>query len=298
MTLFIESTPLVSFDSPHVRGNRVLDLIELDDGSFVTCSSDNTVKRWAISNNNGVKSLQLVGTYDGTGDYLLCVMEKDNDVLITGHQWTLTQWNKQTCEQINVIETLFGVRSLVRTKNKLKVACGLINGSVEMRRLNHDLSLISSFPLHKKEVSSISELQDGSFISASSDNMIKRWNDKGIILHTFKGHKHFISRVIQLQSDVIVSTSDDWTIKMWQLSTGELLRTIKLWFAAKYMEKLSEGKFVTISSGEYYNNMRVWDDKGDCIDSMRSNEFSVLTRLSNGSLVVGKDDRLEIRRLK
>jgi len=61
----VEYHPSLIFKHPHEY--FIYNLLELEDGSFASCSHDNTAKRWSISSNNqddncNNKTLQLVGT--------------------------------------------------------------------------------------------------------------------------------------------------------------------------------------------------------------------------------------------
>jgi len=163
-------------------------------------------------------------------------------------------------------------------------------GVVEMRRVN-DLGVISSFKLHSKAVTCICELEDGSFVSGSLDNKMKRWDGSGRVLQIFHGHSKPITGVIELKRDVIMGSSVDNTMTMWKLSTEERLRTLtfppsegrdSVVFGINVLVKLSEDKVLTSSK----DTIRVWSaSKGECIDTVSTgDDIGAMVRL--GDVVV------------
>jgi len=81
-----------------------------------------------------------------------------------------------------------------------------------------------------------------SFVSGSKDETVegrdgpgdycgamKRWDKDGKLLQIFPGvHSQTVDRVIELQSDIIVASSWDNTATVWKVSTGQLLRQLRL----------------------------------------------------------------------
>jgi len=254
MSLLIESTPYSSLI--YSLGVWTLALVELHDGSFVSCSSDKTAKRWAITRTDN-KTLQLLGTFLGHTNWVVCAVEKDNDTILTGSlDYRLKEWNTTSCECLRTVEVASEVYALTKTRNGERIMCGLLDGSIEVRNTD-GLGLIFVVNIHAIEVVfCIRELEDGSFVSTSSDKTMKRWNDKGEVLQVFSGHVNSVLTVIQMTSDTIVS-SGDRTLKLWKLSTGECLSTIKA-HADRIpgLFKLSKDKFVSASTDK---TIRVWD---------------------------------------
>ena len=291
----IEPTPFVSLHDPH--DFFVHTLVALTDGSFLSCSQDNTTKRWwrpttiTTTNNN----LRLLGTYKGHTSSVWCAVEKDDNTLVTGSDDTLKIWNTTTCECLDTLPMSLSVRCLLRKKDKSCIVCGFATGEVELRRVS-DLGVLSSLKLHRNlPVLSICELEDGSVVSGVYNTMI-RWDEKGTVLQAFSGHSNCINRVIKLNSDVIVSASLDGKVKMWRVSTGECLRTLTLHFDNVCgLERVNDGVFVSAS---WSKKMVVWDEKGDCIETHKcGNYITAMTRLRDGSIVTADKNLIEIRQL-
>jgi len=266
-------------------------LVELSDGSFVSCSSDKTAKRWLSSHSNNV--LQLLGIYKGHTLNISCAMEKDDNTLLTGSfDETIKVWNKTSCECLLTLQMGSLVSCLMKTKDQTRFVCGLYDGRVEVRRMC-DLEVISSINI-KHDVLSTCELEDGTFVSAA-DTMLRRWDVTGTVLQTFSGHSHYINRVVELMRDLIVSASDDFTIRMWKVSTGECLRRLTHTYWVRGLEKVRDRMFV---SGSGDGKIVVWDENGSRIETYRtSSDVTAMTRLRDGSLIIADKNFIEIRRL-
>jgi len=300
--LLFESTPYISYPRPHRSYVRVL--VELNDGSIVSGSFDESLKRWMRTNNNNYNgnsnTLTLLGTYYGHRREVVCAMESDDNTLLSG-SWddSIKVWNTTTYECLNTIPSLQGssIWAMTKTKDQTRFLCGRDFGTVEIRRVS-DLGLISSLTIHKylSAIRSICELEDGSFVSAGGDEM-KRWEETGKVLKTFSGHSEYIERVIELKKDVIVSAADDTTLKMWRVSTGDCLRTLTFHSGSVYgLEKLRDGVFVSGSLRD--KKIVVWDENGNIIETHQSKSvIDKLILLRDGSMVTSSEDFIEIRRL-
>jgi len=294
MSLFVDSVPYLSFPSPHQ--GWVNALVVLDDGSFVSCSTDHTVKRWMIDDTNGGnenKSLRLVGTYLGHQSIVNSAAEMDNNTFVTcGFDSRLKVWNKTTCEPLHSLETVSRGFYLMRTKDKTRIVCGMSNGLVEMRRIG-DLGVISSFKVHSKALVCICELEDGSFVSRSEENIVKRWDGNGTLIQNFLGSSTIVMKVIQLNSNVIVVSSRDKTVTIWKVSTGQLLHKLTFQFGICGLVKLSNDKFVM---GSWDGTLGVWNGmNGERLETVSTDYcIEAMTRLGE-SLVTANKDRIEVR---
>jgi len=121
--------------------NTVNDVIALDDGSFVTCSMDNIVRRWLIT----ATTLKLVGTYIGHVDTIWSVIDTDDSTIITASRDNLIGvWNKTTCDCLDLVEVDSAVCHLFKMKDGSRIACKLLDGTIEIRRRS-DLRLLSRY---------------------------------------------------------------------------------------------------------------------------------------------------------
>jgi len=249
------------------------------------------------NNSNKKSSCRLVGTYMEIKTNYMCAVEVDNNSFLTGSSdCTLRLWNKTTCECLRFAACSY-VYCMIRLKDNLRVVCGLHSGIVEIRRID-DLEVISSFRLHTGPVKCICELEDGSFVSGSSDVTIKQWDENGRLLQTVSGiHTSAIMSLIELKSGIIVALSLGSTVAIWKVSTGQLIQrfTIISTLLSKLV-RLSDDKFAT---GSWDNTIRVWSaKKGECIETISTDyEINAMTRLG-GFVVTASGGLMEVRRLK
>jgi len=298
-----EYKPAFVFNNPHE--GWVNDLVELNDGSFISCADDVVANRWSISPNdhNSDSGLQLVASYDAD-TFLNCALQMDDETLLTGDDEGLKEWNLSTLECLNSVSTEYSTSLwilLLTTKHcdpERVLVCGYSNGTVEMRRSNEITSIIALFTIHTGSycgIRCICELSDGTFVSASQDQTLKRWNSDGRVIRTIFGHRSEVERVIELRVNILVSASSDYTVKIWKLPFGECLRNLTLHtLSVNGLMRVSESKFASISDDK---TLRVWNIKGECVETIHTeHQMTACLRLSHGSIVTAKKERLEIRR--
>ena len=208
-------------------------LVELNDGSFLSCSYDNTAKRWlrtTTTTNNNTSALVLIKDTKKTFGVR---WRKTTTLSSLGHSTKrLKVWNTTTCECLDTLQmSSTSVYCLLKTKDKTLVF--FVDWVMEQLRWDEWAILVSS-PLSIIRVNSIEavlsicELEDGSFVSGTGKTM-KRWDEKEQCFKPSLDTQATINRVIELNRDVIVSASQRHaTVKMWKVSTGECLRTLTL----------------------------------------------------------------------
>jgi len=294
----VETNPYLEYNRD--RGDIVSSLVELSDGSFVSCHHDKTAKRWVISKNDDDgddnEQIQLVGTFVGQQNFS-CILETDDDTFLSGSiDGTLRVWNKTTGQCLDSQCLFSEVWSLALTTDKKCVLCGLGDGKIDTRRLSGS-GLVYSFEFHSKRVRCIIGLEDGnSYVSASDDNTMKRWDGQGRTLQTFLGHTQAILQVIELRRDILVSGSCDYTAKLWSVSSGECLRTVAYQGWRCGLVKLSEERFISVGPNE---TLEVWNDSGDHFRDIKLKDgVRSMIRLSRTrSILTAGKFKFEIRRL-
>jgi len=129
---------------------------------------------------------------------------------------------------------------------------------------------------------------------------MERWSQDGRILQTFSGPPTFTVDTIELHSGIIVTSNNVYSMKMWKVSSGECFRTMSLPNNVFGLVKLSRDKFV---SWEWNSALRVWNDVGDCIETIPTERgMKLLRRVGNDivmvSLMDNRDGLIYVRRLK
>jgi len=202
---------------------------------------------------------------------------------------------------------------MTKAKDGESLACGREDGSIEMRKTS-DLSLVGSSPfyLHSGAVHCLRTLEDGTFVSGSSDKTMKRWDGyDGLVLQVFSGHRNTVSRIIELQRDLIVSASSNKELKIWRVSSTSTStsispgsRGVSLHTMTHHSNRLrglvkvssNDGLFATVALD---NTVRVWNGSGACIKTIDTHVLgpTAMTRLGD-TLVITSRRWLEITQLK
>jgi len=226
----------------------------------------------------------------------MAAVETDNNTFVTTGTYdeTLRAWNKTTCECLRSVATASAVYSLIRTKDKLRIVCGMAH-SVEIRGID-DLGVISSFKVRSASTACIYGLEDGSFVTTDYYSVI-RFNESGSVLQSFDEHTGGVYRLIELNSDVIVASCRNNTVRALKLSTEECLYKSTLHSDSVYgLEKLSKDKFVTVSKDK---TIRVWNGmSGECIEMISTCGQIDFTARVGDSIVTANRNRMEVWRLK
>jgi len=278
---------------------------------------ENTVKRWSIttsvdsdndddnnnssnSNSNRNKVIRLIGEFITDSYDIRCVVDKDDNTLITASgDCTLTEWNITTCETLRSLIVEGVVWCMVRAKRSSVIVCGLGNGWIQLRS-SSDLALISTFKMHWGDgIYCCCELGNGSFVTGGEwDKTLKRWSsDDGTVLMNFTtSNSDSIWTVAELNSDIIVSVDMSSTIILWNISTGDRLHTLTLHSdTVCSLVKLSTNKFV---SGSNDKTIRVWDYKGNCIETIQTEDAIGAIARSGDDFITFHERGIAIRRLK
>jgi len=253
--------------------------------------SDDTSNRSNLDN----RCLQVVGTYTGHDDIVACMVEVDDNTLITGSMdRSLRVWNKTSCACLNTIPLNSMVDSLLKTKDNSFLLCGKWDGSIEVRQLG-SLQLVTTIQLYSAIIPFICELEDGTFIAGKES--FKRWTiTDETVLQTFTGHSDAVQKAIELKSNVVVTASLDTTLRIWDVLSGICLHVLSQHVdCVSGLVKLKKGYF---ASGSMDATVRVWDEKGNNIVTYETECWTAaMTSLEDGSLVLGNIGVLEIRKL-
>lgn len=177
----LSAFPFIAFQNTH--SDWVFDVIELKDGTLLSCSRDKMIKQWTVQG-------ECLRNFSGHSRDVNCLMEKDDSVLLSGsYDKLLNVWNKTTCKQIQILSTSNGIYCLLRLRNNLSFLCGFLDGSIHQKRMkNFETTHILSGG-HSRCVWSMCELRSGNVVSASEDTTVKEWDMKTKkAIRTFTGH--------------------------------------------------------------------------------------------------------------
>ena len=135
---------------------------------------------------------------------------------------------------------------------------------------------------HQDSVLSVSVSPDGQLIaSASSDQTIKLWNRKGVLLRTLYDHKDTVwcvsfSPDLSPERQIIATASKDKTIKLWHRE-GHLIMTLRgHQDEVKWVTFSPDGQFIASASQD--KTIKVWNrNTGELLKTFNGHQDSVLS---------------------
>jgi len=220
------------------------------------------------------------------------VQKDDNTLITTSDGDVLLERDMKTGEVVNSRGIIASVSLLTKTSNK-NFLCVMKNGSIEVRSLQ-SLNLLHRVILSFRP-SAVCGLEDCSFVVGGASGELQRWNYKGVLTTKYYGHSRLINEIIEFShSGVIVSSSVRETVKMWNPS-GECFCTVSLGCHIAALARLTEDKF---AMGLPNKSLRVWNDRGSCVQDINTDYCIQGMKKLGDSLVVFSKDRIEVWRLK
>eukprot|EP01102_Stenamoeba_stenopodia_P015468 TRINITY_DN5276_c0_g2_i1.p1 TRINITY_DN5276_c0_g2~~TRINITY_DN5276_c0_g2_i1.p1 ORF type:complete len:365 (+),score=33.35 TRINITY_DN5276_c0_g2_i1:56-1150(+) len=275
---------------PTLQISRVNHILQLKDGTLLSCSGHPTIMRWTGCG-------KLLGTYLGHLKYVFCLMEvDDNTFLSCSDDNTMKLWNKTTRKCQQTLHSGAVVFSLLKLRNNSSFLCGMHDGSMQEREMVENYEVLHELQEHESIIGCMCELSsNGWVVSGSYDKTLIVWDmNTRTVVHRLVEHKQPVWRVTELKRGdkltIIASGSDD-TICIWDVTTGVCLQVLNVCTDA-------EGAFVGMSdgcllSGCYDATIQVWrvrGSNGEYHTSSKSDikcHISCTTELRDGSLAIG-----------
>eukprot|EP01102_Stenamoeba_stenopodia_P000641 TRINITY_DN1060_c0_g1_i14.p1 TRINITY_DN1060_c0_g1~~TRINITY_DN1060_c0_g1_i14.p1 ORF type:complete len:932 (+),score=310.40 TRINITY_DN1060_c0_g1_i14:270-3065(+) len=289
---FFLSPPSLTLPNPHDSG--VGDLQELQDGSFITCSLDKTLKVWS-------RKGQLLFSFSHSTMILQVVEMRDEQIMFGDDEGKVHVLDRQTnsVDSISSDSHQDGVARMVRLSND-HIATGSHDKAIKIWNVQ-DKSCCQTLRSHTNSVWAITETKDGSLVSGSNDKTVKIWKrqEKRWLFGwrtqqyeyqlecTLVGHNGYVNSVIELESGLIASSSDDETIRLWDRKTRSCVGTLLGHSdSVCQIEEVEEGIIV---SGSHDKTIRVWRaESWECVNTLQV-PISVwrVRKMKDGSLLYG-----------
>jgi WD40 repeat protein len=139
-------------------------------------------------------------------------------------------------------------------------------------------NLLATFSGHTDWVNGALALDDGTLLSWSNDNMLRRWARDGTLLATFSGHTGGVDGALALDDGTLLSWSSDGTLRRWARD-GTALATFSGHTSGVYGALvLDDG---TILSWSWDETLRRWARDGTALAT-----FSGHTGVVSGALAL------------
>jgi len=222
--------PITGTDFATLTGHKgyITSLVGLLNNGLASGSYDNTIKIWNLT------TLSLIRTLIGHQSEIKSLAFYSTNILISIGNWNdnlIRMWNIETGEIIrnitdaqksstNNLIVLNNTQSLVSTGgpgDTRIIQWSLTNGSIV-----HITNL--SFPLQLRQqqqhdIYSFAILNDGNYVTGSSDSIIRIWDFKtGELIKQLTGHTWIVTSLTVLKNGYLASGSLDRTIKIWETS--------------------------------------------------------------------------------
>lgn len=299
--LFI-SPPSLTLSNPHDR--FVGDFRELQDGSFVACSWDKTLKVWS-------RKGDLLSSFSHS-TWIYRVEELRDERLVFGdYEGKVHVLDRQTNKVLFTFSDSHierSVTSLVRLSNDL-IATGSEDKTIKIWNVA-DKTCCQTLHSHTEPVWAITETKDGSLVSGSHDKTVKIWKrvEKMSLLSwitsetqyehelecTLVGHTGEVNCVTELSSGLIASCSDDKTIRLWNRKTQSCVRSLT--GHRNYIWQIEEVEDGVIVSGSDDKTVRVWREaNGECLNTLQVPiRVWRVKKMKDGSLLYGAGNDIAV----
>lgn len=162
-----------------------------------------------------------------------------------------------------------------------------------IKKWNREGECLGTFLGHGSEVNQLYNLADGTFLSSSLDGLIKRWNKSGECLCTYIGHKCEVTLLRQFNDRSFVSCSCDGLINRWDIENGRAQTLHEHTGEIIDLVGLENGSFFTSSSD---STIKGWDLNEKSILTLDDfGGHSTLIKLQNNTLVyAAKDNKVKV----
>ena len=221
------------FDPFQAHSSNIMQIKQspFNNDHVATCSKDNTVKVWSISDN----AWTLLRTYDGHASEVYTLEWVNGDTLASGSNDGLYKiWSISTGRTLVSMNTnAESVSCMKLLNNGFYLAIGLSYRTyyaINIYNVNTNL-LIASLRGHTDWIYDLAQIGDDLLASSSYDETIRIWNlTTNTCKYNLTGHVSRVRSIRQVSIDILLSAGGDQfdnTFKLWNISSGQVIRNFK-----------------------------------------------------------------------
>jgi len=207
------------------HNNYVNNVIELRENELISVSSDNTMKKWEIKNENKFECTKTITYQNSNSDCNILKINENEFVTSSYGDKCLKFWNSNDYSNIaiiNNIEVEWTFRSLCIIEDDILCVGGRNSKGYYLIKISTH-QLIKNI-LGPKSILSIYKCFDGlilcSIINEKKNNSLAKYKyenkNMNKIIEKEKAHENNINSIIELNDGVIASGGNDKLIKLWK----------------------------------------------------------------------------------
>lgn len=223
----------------------VVYVIELGKDVIVSASLDGSFKKWKVSTNECIKTIETFGSISG----LLRPRNNDSVILSCLKYRSIVTLRISDFEQVHSFDTNIFVYCFCELEDD-----GILVGGSELEIWYQGMRR-RRLTGHRATISLVVELMNKTIASASRDQTIKIWNvQTGQCIHTLEGHTHWLTAILELSDGTLVSSSYDHLVLVWN-KDGVCVSKQRLKYGICSLAELDDGSIVT---GGYEGEVEIW----------------------------------------
>lgn len=228
--------------------NTIWTLKVLKNGTLASGSRDNTVKIWNPQSGHLLRTLDGHKGWVNTLEELSSSSSSNDDdgLLVSGsYDKTVKKWNTRTGELLNTVEMPDYVFQIVLLRDSnLAIQCRYLAQIIILNPQN----LREVKRIDCGEINKMTLLSDGSYLATCQENISLWDPSSGNLVRTLNGHKKGITCLQALDDGSLASGSWDGKIKIWNPTNGQMLHSFKSHDISIYsITTLSDGSLVSCS---------------------------------------------------
>ena len=266
--------------------DKVIAIIQLQNGNLATGSYDQTIRFWNITSLKEIEDKRI-----NENGYVLTLLEMDSNLLLSGtSDNTISCWDITTKRLIN---TYYGhelwVNCLVKLNNDQFASC---SNDYSIRIWNFkEKKLHSILKGHTDCILTLILLKNNFLCSGAADNSIRIWDwvNNKCVFTSFK-HTKWVKCLCQLDNGDIISGSDDKSIKIWR--NNECISS--LYEHEDSVRSLCNINSKIFASGGFDNKINIYDSKNykklQILEGHKENVISII-RLVDGRIASCSNDK-------